>query len=78
MSELERETWRRVISVTERERAVESAAPGEARVDPDTQGRHPPMRRGPRDQEPLIVDMAWLVIEAATVIYRLRRILARL
>jgi hypothetical protein len=47
-------------------------------MEPDTQGHHPPMRRGPRDDEPLIVEIAWLVIEATTVVYRLRRILTRL
>jgi hypothetical protein len=47
-------------------------------VEPDKQGDRPPMRRGPRDQEPLIVEIAWLVIEAATAFYRLRRILTRL
>jgi hypothetical protein len=36
------------------------------------------MRRGQRDEEPLVVEMAWLVIEAATAFYRVRRILARL
>jgi hypothetical protein len=36
------------------------------------------MRRGQRDEEPLVVEIAWLVIEAATVFYRLRRILVRL
>jgi hypothetical protein len=47
-------------------------------MEPDMQGHYPPMRRGPRDEEPLIVEIAWLVIEAATVVYRLRRILTRL
>ncbi len=73
MSELERETWRRVISVTERERAVEGAGPREAWVEPDTQAHHPPMCRGSRDQEPLVVEIAWLIIEGAVVFQRLCR-----
>jgi hypothetical protein len=36
------------------------------------------MHRGRQDEEPLVIEMAWLVIEAATAFYRLRRILARL
>lgn len=64
--------------MTEQERARESPGPMPPQMEPDTQGHHPPMRRGPRDQEPLIVEIAWLVIEAATVVYRLRRILTRL
>ena len=70
MNELERESWRRVISVTERERAVEGA-PREAQAEPDTQAHHPPMRRGSRDQEPLVVEIAWLIIEGAVVFQRL-------
>jgi len=64
--------------MTERERAVESADPTAAQVKPDEQGHRPPMHRGRQDEEPLVIEMAWLVIEAATAIYRLRRILARL
>jgi hypothetical protein len=60
-----------MISVTERERAVEGPAPGEARVEPDTQAHHPPMRRGSRDQEPLVVEIAWLIIEGAVIFQRL-------
>jgi len=71
LSELERETWRRVISVTERERAVEGAGPREAWVEPDTQAHYPPMCRGSRDQEPLVVEIAWLIIEGAVVFQRL-------
>jgi hypothetical protein len=36
------------------------------------------MRRGRQDEESLVVEIAWLVIEAATALYRFRRILARL
>ena len=62
----------------EQQRARESPGPMPAQMEPDTQGHHPPMRRGQRDQEPLVVEIARLVIEAATVFHRLRRILARL
>jgi hypothetical protein len=62
-----------MISVTERERAVEDAAPGEARVGPATQAHHPSMRRGSRDQEPLVVEIAWMIIEGAVVFQRLCR-----
>jgi len=64
--------------MTEQERTRESPGPMAAQVEPDKQGDRPPMRRGQRDQEPLIVEIARLVIEAATVFHRLRRILARL
>lgn len=64
--------------MTERERAVESAGPTAAPVEPDKQGHRPPMRRGRQDEESLVVEIAWLVIEAATALYRFRRILARL
>jgi len=64
--------------VAEQERTLEGPGAAAARMEPDTQGHHPPMRRGARDTEPLIVEIAWLVIEAATVVYRLRRILTRL
>jgi len=62
-----------MISVTERERGLEDAAPGEARVGPDTQAHHPYMRRGSRGQEPLVVEIAWLIIEGAVVFQRLCR-----
>jgi hypothetical protein len=64
--------------MTEQERAVEGTGPVAAQVEPHTQGHRPPMRRGQQDEEPLVIEMAWLVIEAATALYRLRRILARL
>jgi hypothetical protein len=37
----------------------------------------PPVRRGHQDEEPLVVEIAWLVIEGARVVWRLGRILAR-
>jgi len=46
--------------------------------EPERQGHRPPMRQRPRDEEPLLVEIACLVIEAATVVYCLRRILTRL
>ena len=64
--------------MTERERAVESAGPTAAQVEPNEQGYRPPMHRGRQDEEPLVIEVAWLVIEAATAFYRLRRVLARL
>jgi hypothetical protein len=62
-----------MISVTERERAVEDAPPGEARVGPAMQAHHPPVRRWSRDEEPRIVEIAWLIIEGAVVSQRLCR-----
>ena len=56
----------------------EGPSPMAGGVEPDKQGDRPPMRGEPRDQEPLIIEIAWLVIEAATAFYRLRRILTRL
>jgi len=44
----------------------------EVRVD------RPPVRRGRQDEEPLVVEIAWLVIEGARVLWRLGRILARI
>lgn len=64
--------------MTKREHPVEGPSSMATQVEPERQGHRPPMRRGPRDEEPLIVEIAWLVIEAATVLYRLRRILTRL
>jgi len=64
--------------MTEREHPAEGPSSMATQVQPQRQGHQAPMRRGPRDEEPLIVEIAWLVIEAATVLYRLRRILARL
>jgi hypothetical protein len=62
-----------MISVTERERRVEGAGFREARVGPATQAYHPSMRRGSRAQEPLVVEIAWLIIEGAVVSQRLCR-----
>lgn len=64
--------------MAEQEHARESPGPMPAQVEPEPQAQHAPMRRGQRDQEPVIVEVAWLVIEAARVLSRLRRILARL
>jgi len=64
--------------MTERERPVESPNAMATQGEPERQGHRPLRRRGPRDEEPLVVEIAWLVIEAATVLYRLRRILTRL
>jgi len=64
--------------MTERERAAEGPSSMATQVEPERQGHRALRRRGPRDEEPLIVEIAWLVIEAATVLYRLRRILTRL
>ncbi len=64
--------------MTEQERTCESPGPMAVQVEPDKRGDRPPIRRGQRDQEPVIVEIAWLVIEAATAFYRLRRILTRL
>jgi len=38
----------------------------------------PPARRGQQDQESLLVEIAWVIIDGARVFRRLRRILARL
>lgn len=39
----------------------------------------PPRRRSPRrDSEPLLVELAWLVIEGAVCLRRLRGLLARI
>lgn len=64
--------------MTEREHPVESPNAVATQGEPGRQGHRAPMRGGPRHEEPLIVEVAWLVIEAATVLYRLRRILTRL
>jgi hypothetical protein len=38
----------------------------------------PPARHGQQNQESLLVEIAWLIIDGAKVFRRLRRILARL
>lgn len=38
----------------------------------------PPARHGQQDQESLIVEIAWLIIDGARVVHRLQRILARI
>lgn len=62
----------------EQERTRESPGPMAVQAEPDKQGDRPPMRRGQRDQEPVIVEIAWLVIEGARLFQRLRRILGRI
>lgn len=64
--------------MAELEQPIESADSTATQGEPERRGRRLPMRRGQRDEEPLVVEMAWLVIEAATAFYRVRRILARL
>jgi hypothetical protein len=44
----------------------------------ESRGDRPPARRGRQDEEPLVVEIAWLVIEGARVVWRLGRILARI
>jgi hypothetical protein len=65
-----------VIMNEEQHRAGRPARPEvggeEDRVD------RPPARRGRRDEEPLVVEIAWLIIEGARVVWRLGRILARI
>jgi hypothetical protein len=41
-------------------------------------GEEPPGRHGQQDQESLLVEIAWLIIDGAKVFRRLRRILARI
>jgi hypothetical protein len=41
-------------------------------------GERLPARQGRRDEESLVVEIAWLVIDGAKVFRRLRRILARI
>ena len=60
------------------EQPIEAPDSTTIQVEAERQGHRALRRRGPRDEEPLIVEIAWLVIEAATVLYRLRRILTRL
>jgi hypothetical protein len=64
--------------VAEVEQPIEASDSTTIQGEAERQGHRPPKRRGPRDEEPLVVEIAWLVIEAATVLYRLRRILTRL
>jgi hypothetical protein len=44
----------------------------------EDRGDRPPARRGRQDEEPLVVEVAWLIIEGARVVWRLGRILARI
>lgn len=62
----------------EQDQALEHSEPMGPEAVSSGPGRQLPRRRERRDQEPLLVEVAWLVIEAATVFHRLRRILARL
>jgi hypothetical protein len=50
----------------------------DSRVAPESQDGRRPKRGDSRGETPLIVEVAWLVIETATALARLRRVLARL
>jgi hypothetical protein len=63
--------------MTESERVI-TPRPETAQPAPEPGAGAPRRRREPQDATPLLVELAWLVIEAATVASRLRRILARL
>ena len=64
--------------MSEQDQALDSPGLAEAQPGTSPPERQPPVARSRPEQELLIVEMAWLVIEAATVFHRLRRILARL
>jgi len=55
-----------------------AAGTTDAQAAPELQNMTHPRRRDRRDEFPILVEVAWLVIETATAIARLRRILARL
>lgn len=54
-----------------------AGAPGTPSM-PESQSERTPQRRDRQDDTPLVVEVAWLVIETATAVARLHRILARL
>jgi hypothetical protein len=64
--------------MSEQDRALDS--PGLAGAQPGTSPpeRQPPVARSRPEQELLIVELAWLVIEGAHLFQRLRRILVRI
>jgi hypothetical protein len=64
--------------MNEQDQALDS--PGLAGAQPRTSPpeRQPPVPRSRAEQELLIVELAWLVIEGAHLFQRLRRILVRI
>lgn len=61
--------------MTEPEGIAATVGPGAA---PESRGERSPQRSERQEETPLLVEVAWLVIETATAISRLRRILIRL
>lgn len=55
-----------------------AAGPVDAQAVPELQGETHPRRQDHRDEYPILIEVAWLVIETATAIARLRGILARI
>jgi hypothetical protein len=62
----------------EQDQVGESSEPMGPEAVPSMPGRQSPKSRERPDRESLLVDFAWLIIEAAVVFRRLRGILARL
>lgn len=62
----------------EQDQALESSEPVGPEAVPLVPERQSPRRRERRDQEHLLVEVAWLIIEGAMVFRRLRGILARI
>lgn len=56
---------------------VVAATPG-TQAAPESRGEKLPRRSERQEETPLLVEVAWLIIETATAISRLRRILIRL
>ncbi len=59
-------------------RVVDGPAGGTEKTDIAPPGSPPVRRAAGRESEPLLVELAWLVIEGAVLFRRLRGILARI
>ena len=59
-------------------RVVDDAGSGAAKAEIGPRESHSMRRAAGRDSEPLLVELAWLVIEGAILFRRMRGILARI
>ncbi len=62
----------------EEAREVDGPESPPARTETGPRDSHPARRGNGREPEPLLVELAWLVIDTAKAFQRLRRILARI
>jgi hypothetical protein len=62
----------------EEARVVDGSGSTPEKMETGPRNVHPVRRAGGRHAEPLLVELAWLIIDTAKAFQRLRRILARI